>query len=72
MNISQLFETVFGEKLKKESYKMVPHNFGGKVVGKSYCLKCGLIALNNPLSRWATEKGCLNELHPSYRSKLKQ
>ncbi len=55
--------------MEKEEYKMENHQFVfWKALGKHYCVKCGLIALNNPLSDWATGKGCLNELHPSYKS----
>jgi hypothetical protein len=54
---------------KVETYEMEPHNFkdGVKVGGKVFCLHCGLIALNNPFTRWAIDKGCLANLHPDYQ-----
>lgn len=69
MQIEELYERLFGEKQRKESYKYEPHNFSGRVGGKQYCVKCGLVALNNPFSDWSIEKGCLSELHPQYKSK---
>ncbi|SOK58588.1 hypothetical protein [Yersinia phage fHe-Yen9-04] len=53
----------------KEEYSHETHQFVfSRTLGKQYCVKCGLIALNNGLSQWAIEKGCLNELHPSFKS----
>lgn len=55
--------------MKKEEYAFEPHQFVfWKAGGKSYCVKCGLIALTNDFSRWAADKGCNNELHQSYKS----
>ncbi len=55
--------------MKKEDYKHEPHQFVfSRALGKQYCVKCGLVALNNGFSQWATQKGCMNELHSSYKS----
>jgi len=55
--------------MEKEEYEHQAHRFVfSKPAGKHYCVQCGLIALNNGFSDWATEKGCLNEIHPSYKS----
>ncbi|AHX01079.1 hypothetical protein M316_0014 [Nitrincola phage 1M3-16] len=67
-NIADLYEQLFGEKQQKEAYKMEHHQFNGRVGGKAYCTRCGLVSLNNSFTRWAADKGCLNELHPSYKS----
>lgn len=80
MNQQQLYETVFGEKMEKETYKVVPHNMKGRVGGrgkkmeggKPYCLKCGLVALNNEYSQWALKVGCLSELHPDNKRMRKR
>lgn len=69
---SNLYEQVFGEKYQKESYKYVAHSFNRTIVGKQYCSKCGLMALNNSFTRWAIDKGCMNYLHPSYRNQWKK
>jgi len=34
-----------------EVYKMEPHNMEGKICGKTYCVKCGLVSLNNQISK---------------------
>lgn len=68
MNTSDLYEHVFGEKYVVERYKFESHNFSGRICGKPYCVRCGLIALNNPFSQWSTDKGCLSENHPSYKN----
>lgn len=58
---------------KKEDYSMETHRFVfNKLIGKQYCVKCGLVLLNNGFSKWASEKGCLNELHTSYSSTRKK
>lgn len=69
MKYADLYKAVFGEELKRETYKHIPHNMKGRIAGKACCLNCGLIALNNEFSRWSIDKGCLSELHPSYKSK---
>lgn len=72
MNQNDLYSTVFGEERQKETYKYKPHNFKGKINNKSYCIHCGLVALNNDFTRWAIDKGCMNELHPSYKNQRKK
>jgi hypothetical protein len=55
--------------MEKEEYKYEPHQFVfWKAAGKHYCVWCGLVALNNPYSEWAVEKGCLNKLHTSHNN----
>lgn len=50
-------------------YNYESHQFVfNKKIGKTYCVKCGLILLNNDFSKWASEKGCHNEYHSSYKS----
>lgn len=49
-------------------HRLVPLNG----VGKNYCFVCGLVAINNDVTRWCIEKGCYHEDHPQYKSKLKQ
>lgn len=57
--------------MSKESFSLVPHKFEGRIAGKSYCISCGLLNLNNDFSRWAVEKGCDNMLHSQYQQKRK-
>lgn len=72
MNQKDLYKHVFGEDYKSEAYKYKAHSFKGRVGNKPYCIHCGLVALNNDFSRWAVDKGCLNELHPSYKNQRKK
>ena len=70
MSLSQreIQEMMNGLK-KKEPYKMEGHSFVPlKHVGKQYCRKCGLIALNNDFSQWCVRMGCNAEDHPQYAS----
>jgi hypothetical protein len=59
---------------RKEPYVFKKHGpwIQMKRVGKSYCLGCGLVRLNNPLTRWCMEKGCNHDDHPQYQQKVKQ
>lgn len=41
-------------------------------VGKQYCYRCGLVALNNPLTDWCVAKGCYHDDHPAYKSQVKK
>lgn len=50
----------------KEPYKFEPHNPKGKIVGKDYCVKCGLLYLRNEFTQWAIKMGCNNEDHPQH------
>lgn len=38
--------------------KHVGHNFSGKIVSWKYCVKCGLITLNNKVTRKAMGQNC--------------
>lgn len=49
------------------SYKLEPHNHSGKICGKTYCTKCGLVYLNNEFSRWYARMGCNADEHPNYK-----
>lgn len=54
---------------EKVKYEYESHKFvHSKSLGKMYCVKCGLVNANNPFSRWAVEKGCYNEEHPTFQS----
>lgn len=56
-------------KKDKVEYVHEPHKFvHSKAIGKQYCIKCGLVNTNNEFTRWAVDKGCSNEEHPSYKS----
>jgi len=62
----------------EETGKLPPYKFSAhgpwktmKGVGKMYCLGCGLIKLNNPLTQWCIKMGCDHDLHSSYKSKCK-
>lgn len=72
MNLTQLSLEVFGEAPTKESYKMEGHSFGGRAGGKPYCIKCGLMALNNAFSRWSVKHGCKSDLHPSFKAQRRK
>ena len=63
----------FNDLNTKTVYKMKGHTFGLlKGVGKQYCHKCGLVALNNPISHWANKKGCNYKDHSHYLVTLKR
>lgn len=53
-----------------------PYSFEGhsyrlmKGVGKNICIHCGLVILNNDITRWCVDKGCNYAYHPSYKSAL--
>lgn len=66
------YKELFGEELKRESYKLVPHSFSFiSRVGKSVCSRCGLVYLKNDFSEWSVKMGCNSSDHPSYQSKRK-
>lgn len=53
---------------EKDEYEYQAHRFVfRRSVGKHVCLSCGLVQTNTPFATWATEKGCNNELHPSFK-----
>ena len=56
----------------KEVYKMIPHGPLIMAGGKMFCFSCGHVLLNNVVSRWATEKGCMYDIHPSYKRMMKK
>lgn len=60
--------------MKQEPYTLEPHNFKTwKKIAWPICVKCGLIALKNPLTEWAMKQGCNHKDHPSYESqRMKQ
>ena len=63
---------VLGET-PKETYKLVSHGPWvtlGKT-GKSYCKKCGLVNLRNPLTEWCIAKGCDYDLHTQYANRVR-
>ena len=66
MKLTQLLTEIFGEEFKTEKYEFEPHSFKGRVCGKAYCVKCGLVDLNNDFTLWAISKGCNNHNHPDY------
>ena len=51
----------------KPTYEYEAHAWTGTIVGKPYCIKCGLIRLNNAFTAWAVKVGCQNDLHPAYK-----
>lgn len=71
MKKSDLFKAVFGEDYKKETYKYEPCSLTKTIAGKPYCSKCGTVYLNNEFSRWSIDKGCLSDIHPSFKAKRK-
>jgi hypothetical protein len=56
------------------SFKVDPHT--PKKMLKHYpwavCTGCGLVFLNNPITRWCVSKGCLYDEHPDYNKKMKE
>jgi len=56
----------------KEVYKMIPHGPLISAGGKLWCFSCGHVLLNNVISRWATEKGCMYDIHPSFNRMMKK
>jgi len=59
--------------VEKESYKFEPHNPKKiKSISWQVCSKCGLVYLNNSLTRWAIDKGCNNDDHPGRANAIKR
>lgn len=52
----------------KEVYEYKSHKFVSSKSGKQYCIYCGLVNGNNKFTEWAVQKGCMNEIHPQYKS----
>ena len=55
-----------------ESYKYKGHTFNHTFGGKKVCSSCGLFALNNPLTQWFIDKGCLADIHPDKANAIKR
>ena len=76
----QMYQTMTeAEKIKflgisgKQPYKYEGHSLRPlKGVGKNWCPKCGLVALNNAISHWCIDKGCNYSDHPQYKTKVKK
>lgn len=51
-----------------------PHNPCKLYRGIPYlvCSKCGLVYLNNALTKWCIRNGCDHKEHPQYKNKLKE
>jgi hypothetical protein len=58
--------------MQKEVFTMVSHSFSRTVGGKQICQSCGLVGLNNPLTEWCINKGCMYDIHPQYKSTVKK
>ena len=73
MNKQEMYDFMNSIK-QKTPYEMVGHSFVPlKHVGKQYCYRCGLVALNNDFTQWCVRMGCNHEDNPQYknmRSKL--
>ena len=54
--------------------KIDPHKFQNhkNIYYKPVCVKCGLMALNNPITHWCMQHGCDYDEHPDYKKKLKE
>jgi len=72
MNYAQNYKSLFGENLKRETYKLENHSFEFKSrIGKSVCTRYGLVYLKNEFTEWSVRMGCNSNLHPSYEQKRK-
>ena len=68
----QVYRDIFGEDLKKSTYKMESHSFSfNSRMGKSICSRCGLVYLKNPFTEWSVNMGCNSSDHSSYQIKRK-
>lgn len=52
--------------MEREPYEFEPHSWKGKLVGRTLCVKCGLVWSSNSFTKWAIVHGCNNRDHPSY------
>jgi hypothetical protein len=50
------------------SFKQVPHGPWVEGSYKPYCVRCGLVRLNNVFTTWAIQHGCNNREHPNYET----
>ena len=60
--------TISNDELQEsETYTMEAHHAGTiKGIPHAYCVKCGLLYLNNDISRKCVRWGCKSYLHPEY------
>jgi hypothetical protein len=71
--MKETYRAIFGEELKKESYKMIGHSFRlNSRIGKSVCDNCGLVALRNDFTNWSVRMGCMASDHTQYESARKR
>lgn len=45
-------------KQQQKAFKAVPHVFSKKIVSWMYCSGCGLVALNNDVTRKRMQQSC--------------
>lgn len=58
---------LLNSRKSKPPYELQGHSWTPlKGVGKQYCKRCGLVALNNPFTDWCVRMGCNHEDHPQY------
>lgn len=57
------------DKIKYEYEKHSPTTV--KFMPWLMCRYCGLVYLNNRITKWCIKMGCNNEYHPGYKSALK-
>lgn len=51
-----------------DGYKKEEHSwYKPKRMPWSVCRYCGLVSLNNQLTRWSIDKGCNYKDHPGYK-----
>ena len=56
------------EKIK---YKFEAHStIKIKNIPWSYCKYCGLVFLNNSITKWCIKMGCNNRYHPQYKKMI--
>lgn len=54
-------------------YKLEGHSINDwRVGGKLVCRTCGLVALNNDLSRYAVQLGCNYASHPTWKQTVRR
>lgn len=64
---------VYRGEFERVSYKQEPHTFKSqRFWSKGMCVKCGLLYLNNALTKWCISKGCLYSWHPQFRDTIRR
>ncbi len=59
--------------IEKIPYKFEAHSFIKlKNAPWLYCKYCGLLRLNNSLTRWCVRMGCNNEYHNNYKQMVQK